>query len=66
MKQEEIITYDGRTGRVTRQTVPAITEEEQQTNLPEGEEEQDSPFFRVSALDAAIVRHVTQKVRRAQ
>jgi hypothetical protein len=67
MKEEEIITYDGRTGRVTRSTVPTTTEEQvQQDALHEEEESQDSPFFRVGALETAIVKHVMQKVRQAQ
>jgi hypothetical protein len=57
-----IITYHGNTGRVTQQTVPGTTEKEEQTILPEEEEEQDSPFFKVSALERAIVKHVTRKV----
>lgn len=64
MREQEIITYDGRTGRVTRSIVPVTTEEgESQPALPEGEEEQDSPFFKVGMLDAAIVKHVMRRVQ---
>lgn len=64
MKEETTLrTYDGRTGRVTQQTVPALPGDAEQSILPEEEEEQDSPFFKVSALEAAIVRHVTRKVQ---
>lgn len=49
MREEEIFTYDGRTGQVTRSTVPAITEEKQ--------------LFMVTKLEAAIVKQVMRRVQ---
>ena len=57
--QEDILTYHGN-GRVTRQTVQVEQPTEDiDLNLTE-EDQQEDPVF------AAIVNHVTQKVRQSQ
>lgn len=66
--QTRILTYDGRTGRVTSQTVPGLPGDTEQSILPDEEEQEDqsSPFFRTSRIESAIVRHVTRKVQQSQ
>jgi len=66
--QTRILTYDGRTGRVTSQTVPALPGDAEQSILPDEEEQLDpsDPFFRTAALERAIVNHVTRKVQQSQ
>jgi len=65
--QTRLLTYDGRTGRVTQQIVPSLPGDAEQSTLPEEveEEDQSSPFFRTSAIETAIVQHVTRKVQQS-
>ena len=66
--QTRILTYDGRTGRVTSQTVPSLPGDAEQSILPDEEEQLDpsDPFYMTARLETAIVRHVTGKVQQAR
>jgi hypothetical protein len=67
MREQELLTDHGATGRVTRSIVPGTLPKEEQVILPEEEtEEQESPFFKASALEAALVKHVLLRCQQLQ